>query len=103
VSLAFLALVASQMLDFGTFRLMVGGHGWTAEANPLVADLYVQLGTPGVLMLKVWLIVLIGALALMGALDSDRRRAAIVGGMPIALAIAAGIIGGITNTAVVLG
>lgn len=103
MSLAFLTLMAAQLLDFGTFRMMVGEHGWSAEVNPLIADLYVHLGTPAVLLLKVWLIVLVGALALVGALDPNRRRAVIVGGLPIALAIAAGIIGGITNTAVILG
>jgi len=95
-------LALAQMLDLVTFRLMVAEHGAAAEANPIVSDLFATHGLPAVVIGKVALVVLIGALSIAATANGRRGVWAIVGGLPLALAIAAGIIGGITNTANVL-
>jgi hypothetical protein len=92
-------LALAQMLDLATFRMMVASHGAVAEANPIVSGLFLTHGLPAVVVGKAALVVLIGALSV-AATAKDRRGVwSIVGGLPLALAIAAGIVGGITNTA----
>jgi hypothetical protein len=96
-------LTLAQVLDLATFVLMVRTHGVASEANPLVADLFAALGEPAVVIAKALLIVAIGALCLAAAASSRTQSWRIVGGLPIAIAIALGLIGGITNTAAFLG
>ncbi len=96
-------LALAQALDLATFRIMMSAHGPAAEANPIVSDLFVTHGLPAVVLGKVALVVLIGALSVAGRANGGRGVWAVIGGLPLALAIAAGLIGGITNTASVLG
>jgi hypothetical protein len=96
-------LALAQALDLVTFQIMVTAHGATAEANPIVSDLFVTHGFFAVVMGKVALVILIGALSVAGMANGRRGVWAVVGGLPLALAIAAGIVGGITNTANLLG
>ena len=98
----FLTLAIAQAFDFATFSVMVGHHGAGAEANPIVHGLFETLGTPAVAVAKVALVTLITALAIAATVNGSKGRWAVIGGMPLALGIAAGIIGGITNTAVIL-
>jgi hypothetical protein len=102
VLLRFVTLFAAQMFDFATFNAMVGSNGVAAEANPLVQGLFLNLGTPAVVIAKVLLISLIMALGVAAAVRGGEGRWAAVGGMPLAIGIAAGLIGGITNAAVIL-
>jgi hypothetical protein len=102
VQLRFLTLLAAQGLDFATFHAMVASHGPTAEANPLVQELFVTLGTPAVAFAKLLLIGLVIALGVASAARGRQGIWSTVGGLPLALAIAAGLIGGITNAAVIL-
>ena len=95
-------LAIAQAFDFATFSVMMGAHGVGAEANPLVKSLFLNLGTPAVVVAKIALVTLIGALVVAAALRGGQGRWALVGGMPLALGIAAGLIGGITNAAVIL-
>lgn len=106
-------LALAQALDLWTFALMVARHGIAVEANPLAADLFVALGLPALVLGKVALVIAIGALVVAGAAGTAPSvRAgyggtsagawAVVRGVPVALAIAAGLIGGITNTAHIL-
>ena len=124
-------LAIAQAFDFATFSVMIGAHGVGAEANPLVKSLFLNLGTPAVVVAKIALVTLIGALVVAAALRGGQGRWALVGGMralgswggprvgaagrggaqgrwalvggmPLALGIAAGLIGGITNAAVIL-
>jgi hypothetical protein len=81
---------------------MVARHGSAAEGNPLVNDLFDALGMPAVVGAKVALVVLVSALGLAASSRGGRGVWSIVGGLPLALAIAVGLIGGITNTAVLL-
>lgn len=108
--LRLVTLAAAQVLDLWTFGLMVGRHGIAAEANPLAAQLFVAMGLPVLVAGKVALVVAIGALAVAGAAVLRRplagtgsvRAWAAVRGVPLALAVAAGLIGGITNAGVIL-
>jgi len=102
VFLRIATLTLAQALDLATFWVMVRWRGLQAEANPLVADLFQALGLPGVVLAKVALVVLVGALVLAAATQSRTRTWALVGGLPVALAISVGLIGGITNTSTLL-
>jgi hypothetical protein len=102
VVLRFVTLAIAQAFDFATFSAMVGAHGPAAEANPLVQSIFLTLGTPAVVAAKVALVVLIVALGTAAYVRGGTGRWAVVGGMPLALGIAAGLIGGITNAAVLL-
>ena len=98
----FLTLAIAQAFDFATFSVMVRSHGSGAEANPIVQGLFETLGTPAVAIAKIALVTLITALAIAATVNGSKGRWALIGGMPLALGIAAGIIGGITNTATIL-
>jgi hypothetical protein len=102
VLLRFVTLAIAQAFDFATFNAMVGTQGPSAEANPLVQSMFVTLGTPAVVIAKIALVVLIVALGVAAAVRGGQGRWAMIGGMPLALGIAAGLIGGITNAAVLL-
>jgi hypothetical protein len=102
VILRFLTLLAAQGFDFATFNAMVAHHGPEAEANPLVVGMYLGLGIHAVALAKIALVALIGALGLASWIRGGRGAWAVIGGLPLAMAIAAGLIGGITNTAVIL-
>lgn len=98
----FLTLFAAQGLDFATFNAMVESHGPSAEANPLIHNLFVAMGTPAVVVAKLALIGLVIALGIAAAARGRQGIWSTVGGLPLALAIAAGLIGGITNAATIL-
>ena len=98
----FLTLFAAQGLDFATFNAMVASHGASAEANPLVHGMFVTMGTPAVAVAKIALIGLVIALGIAATARGRQGVWSAVGGLPLALAIAAGIIGGITNAATIL-
>jgi hypothetical protein len=101
-SVGFLRIVTlglAQAFDLVTFSLMVARHGSLAEENPLVNHLFDTAGMPAVVFAKVALVVLISALCLAASSRGNRGVWSMIGGLPLALAIAAGLIGGITNTA----
>jgi len=104
-TVGFLRLVTlslAQAFDLATFTAMLARHGSAAEANPLVSDMFATFGMPAVVVAKVALVALIGALCVAASSRGNRGVWSIVGGLPLALAIAAGLIGGITNTATLL-
>ena len=96
-------LFAAQLFDLGTFMTMVSWHGVNAEANPLVVELFSSLGISALVVAKVALVVLVGSLLVAGAARGRQGAWSIVAGLPLSLAIAFGLIGGITNTATILG
>lgn len=110
MALRLVTLFLAQALDLWTFALMVARYGIVAEANPLVANLFSSVGLPALVAGKLALIVAIGALVIAGAAFAEPTRTghvsvrtwAVVRGVPLALAIAAGLIGAITNTANIL-
>jgi hypothetical protein len=95
-------LFLAQALDLATFSVMVGRHGAAAEANPLVSDLFLAYGMPAVVAAKLALVVLVGALSVAASTQRHGRVWSVVGGLPLAIAIAFGLIGGITNAATFL-
>ncbi len=96
-------LVLAQSFDLATFAVMVGRRGLGAEANPLVANLFSAMGMPAVGFIKVALVTLVAALGVAAMTRGGGGRWALIGGLPFALAITAGLIGGITNAATFLG
>jgi hypothetical protein len=102
VLLRFLTLLAAQGLDLATFHAMVASRGAAAEANPLVHGMFLAMGTPAVVAAKLLLIGLVIALGIAAAARGRQGPWSTVGGLPLALAIAAGLIGGITNAATIL-
>jgi hypothetical protein len=98
-----MTLFLAQALDLATFDVMVARHGTAAEANPIVGDLFLSLGMPAVVVAKLALVLLVGALCVAAYSRRGRRVWSMVGGLPLALAITAGLIGGITNAATFLG
>lgn len=101
MGLRVVTLFLAQSFDLATFSVMVSRHGATAEANPIVSDLFDSFGMPAVVFAKFALILLVAGLSL-AASGRGRGVWAIVGGLPLAVAIAAGLIGGITNAATYL-
>ncbi len=100
--LPLLTAVAAQLFDLGTFLVMVGRFGAEAEANPLVAALFSGYGTPVVALAKLSTLLLVVALAVSTARRSRRVRF-VAGGLPLAVAIVAGLLGGLSNARVILG
>jgi hypothetical protein len=86
------ALSAAHVFDLATFVVMVVRHGLTAEANPFVERLSLELGLPGILIGKGALIVYLVAVVAVIAARRPRLAAGIV-----VLGTFAGVIGGISN------
>ncbi len=96
-------LVTAQFFDLGTCMAMVAWRGTASEANPLVAELLGTFGLPALVFVKLAVIILVGSLLVAGAARGGRGVWAVVAGLPLALAIVVGLIGGITNAATILG
>lgn len=97
-------LALAQSFDLVTFMLMTRRLGPTAEANPLVAQVFEDYGLAAVAVAKIALVLLVGCLAIAAAQRRGTTRTwAFIGGLPLALAIAVGLIGGITNASTFLG
>jgi hypothetical protein len=104
-SIGFLRLATlflAQALDLVTFSLMIARHGGVAEANPIVGSMFESFGMTATVLAKLALVVLIGALSVAAWARGNRGVWSMVGGLPLALAITAGLIGAITNTATLL-
>jgi hypothetical protein len=99
--LAALAATLAQLIDLTTFARMVMEHGPAAEANPLVAGLLVGHGLPFVAVTKiVGLAFVIGVIAVLGSRESGSRYPRLA--LAIATcAVAAGLVGGLTNIGVI--
>ena len=94
---AVLTMSAAQLLDLATFVAMVRAVGPDAEANPLVAFLFGAYGFPMVAIAKLLLVATTTAIVamLLGVRPRPRLAAAV-----IAVGIVVGIVGGISNSAV---
>jgi hypothetical protein len=102
MGLRVVTLFLAQSFDLATFSIMVARHGAGAEANPVVSDIFDSYGMPAVVIVKFALIIGVAALALAASGQGSRKLWGFVGGLPVAVAIAAGLIGGITNAATYL-
>ena len=93
---ALMTMVAAQLFDLGTFLVMVRRLGSAAEANPLVDSTLAAGGLAEVVLAKMALIVLMGAVAF--ALISVRgRRLQRAAWVLLGCAIVAGVVGGGSN------
>jgi hypothetical protein len=95
-------LALAQAFDLATFNIMVARHGMIAEANPLVHQLFGSMGMSAIVFAKLAIVLLTAALCLAASARGGRGVWAVVGGLPLAIGIAGGLIGGITNTATFL-
>ena len=101
--LRLVTLALAQALDLASFTVMVNLHGPGSEANPLVSRLFEANGLIALVALKIALVVLVGALAIAGTGQGGRWTRGLVGGVPVAIAIAIGLVGGITNASTIIG
>ena len=104
---AVLTMSVAQLLDLATFALLMNRVGPAAEANPLVSAMYGGLGLPVVAIAKVALLSLVSAIvamlgrvALLAGASTQRMTTALIVGI-LAIGIAAGLVGGATNTAAI--
>jgi hypothetical protein len=108
MALALLTLTTAQLFDLGTFVRMIGWEGSASETNPLVHLLLIDFGLPFVVVAKI--VALSLAVAIIGVLAgraatgrsstaSDHRRLIAT---VFAVAILAGLIGGLSNARVIL-
>lgn len=96
-------MLAAQLFDVGTFIVMVRTDGPASEANPIAAELLDSHGLEILVLLKLAVVVLVGALAVAGVARNGARGAwAFVAWAPLGLAIAVGMIGGVSNAAAIL-
>jgi hypothetical protein len=91
--LVYVAVLAlAHVFDYVSFLAMVGRHGLTAEANPLVVGLIQEAGLPGLTVAKFASVLLAGFAAVV--LYQRRPRLAMA---VVIFGTAAGIIGGLSN------
>jgi hypothetical protein len=102
VTLAILTATIAQLLDLGTFVRMIGANGVEAEANPLVAHLLTEFGLPFAIVAKLAVLALAVAVAVVLSDRPDNRRAARLGGAVAGVAVVAGLVGGLSNAAVLV-
>ena len=91
-----LTMVVAQLFDLGTFVTMIRRLGASAEANPLVLAELGSGGLPVLVLAKLCLIVLIGALSV-ALMSGQGPRARVAGQLLLSLGIVAGLIGGWSN------
>jgi hypothetical protein len=92
-----LTLAVAQFLDLGTFIRMAAVHGATAEANPLVATLYVDHGLPMVVVAKFVLLVLAASTVVHLQRGNSGSMPSGIAAVVLWVGILAGTIGGLTN------
>ena len=76
---------------------MVDRHGPGAEANPLVAGILGGLGFPGIVIVKVALVVLVAATAVVLVRGPNHARGRRIATIILGVGIVAGLVGGCTN------
>ncbi|MBA2382757.1 MAG: hypothetical protein H0V73_11660 [Chloroflexi bacterium] len=102
MSLILLVLTSAQLLDLGTFVVMVRLHGPAAEANPLVGHLLISLGLPFVAVAKVALLsVVVAIMAILIGREEVPAHGRLVG-VIVTVGIVAGLLGAWSNAGVIL-
>jgi hypothetical protein len=100
--LRIVTLAVVQFFDFGTFVTMTSRYGPAAEANPLVASLFIDYGLPILLVAKVAVVVLAASVVVVLAQSRRRRPAGVLRGVVLATGLAAGMVGGMSNAATLI-
>ena len=89
---------AAQLLDLATFDVMIQRVGPAAEANPLVATMFGVYGLPVVAIAKVALLALVTSIvAVLANPTIQHVRVSVIVAI-LSVGIAAGLVGGATNT-----
>jgi len=96
LSTILLTMFTAQLFDLATFIAMVRRLGPAAEANPVVLGVMTSGGVGAVIAVKLTLIVLVGAVAVVLNHGGD-HRARRAGALLLGCAILAGVFGGWTN------
>ena len=102
MSLALLAVTVAQLLDLGTFVRMIALHGPSVEGNPIVAHLVEGFGLPFVAVAKIAVLSVVVAVIVVLAGREDRVRHRRLAATVAAIAVVAGIVGGVSNAIVIL-
>jgi hypothetical protein len=92
-----LTLAVAQFLDLGTFIRMASVHGAEAEANPLVATLYLDHGLPLVIVAKFALLVLAASTVVLLQRGDAKAMPTGIAAVVLWVGILAGTIGGLSN------
>ena len=87
-------LALAQLFDYATFLILIGRHGLSAEANPIVVRIAQSTGIPGLTLAKVLTVAFAASLMILVA---PRRRW--LGYALLAFGVAAGVVGGMSNIA----
>ena len=91
---ALVVLALAHLFDWVSFLVMITRHGLSAEANPIVVQVFEETGLTGVTIAKVATVVFAALLAML--IIPNRRR---LGMGLISFGVVAGLFGGITNIA----
>ena len=91
-----LTMFVAQLFDLVTFVTMVHRLGPSSEANPIVVAILGANGLSALVVAKVLLVVLIGAVAV-SLMTGRRTRFRLAGQVLLACAIVAGLLGGWSN------
>ena len=88
------ALLLAHVFDWASFLVMIGRHGLSSEANPIVVSLVQEAGVLGVTLAKLATVAFAALLAVLIA--PRRRRMAMV---LVSFGVVAGFLGGLSNIA----
>jgi hypothetical protein len=96
-TLSLITMAAAQLFDFATFAAMVERVGPHAEVNPIVHGMLDSLGVTPVAITKLLLVVLVGSVAVILTRHGGRTAHRWAARSVVAVAILAGLLGGLTN------
>ncbi|MFL5724881.1 MAG: hypothetical protein ACJ77F_00930 [Chloroflexota bacterium] len=102
MTLAVITITVAQLLDLGTFVRMIAIHGVRAEANPLVAHVLAEGGLPFAAVAKIAALSVAVAVTVVLAGRDDRPGHPRLAGAVVAAAVVAGVLGGLSNAAVLV-
>ena len=96
-TLSLITMAAAQFFDFATFAAMVERVGPHAEVNPIVHSMLNALGVTPVAITKALLVLLVGSVAIILTNHGGRTAHRWAARGVVAVAIVAGLFGGLTN------
>ena len=102
MALALLTVTVAQLFDLGTLVRMVATHGAAVEANPIARFVLTEFGLPTLAVAKVAGLSLVVAIVVLLAGRETGRPQGRIAAVVTTIAIVAGMIGGWSNTAVIL-
>jgi hypothetical protein len=92
IAISLLAL--AHAFDFASFLVMVARRGFGTEANPVVRQIATHTGLEGITIAKVATVVLAASIVVILS-----RNHKVMAGVLLVFAIAAGVVGGLSNIA----